>query len=128
MNLSHLIFPVVGRKKNYRLYQLVFKTSFTKFIVYWVDRGGLLLAMEVFDLFMNSLNSTEFPCFLGHPVENLSSRLLTFHFNLNKLGKGKIPAKICSPLIIPIKIIQSVPRNMGIQWRIGYRLCYELAL
>ena len=71
---------------------------------------------------------TEFPCFLGHPVENLSSRLLTFHFNLNKLGKGKIPAKICSPLIIPIKIIQSVPRNMGIQWRIGYRLCYELAL
>ena len=24
--------------------------------------------------------------------------------------------------------IQGVPKNMGIQWRIGYRLCYELAL
>ena len=24
--------------------------------------------------------------------------------------------------------IQGVPMNMGIQWRIGYRLCYELAL
>ena len=24
--------------------------------------------------------------------------------------------------------IQGVPKNMGIQWRIRYRLCYELAL
>ena len=24
--------------------------------------------------------------------------------------------------------IQGVPKNMGIQWRIGYRLCYELAM
>ena len=25
-------------------------------------------------------------------------------------------------------LIQGVPKNMGIQWRIGYRFCYELAL
>jgi len=24
--------------------------------------------------------------------------------------------------------LQGVPKNMGIQWRIVYRLCYELAL
>ena len=25
-------------------------------------------------------------------------------------------------------LVQGVPKNMGIQWRIRYRLCYELAL
>ena len=29
-------------------------------------------------------------------------------------------------VIITVTIyIQGVPKNMGIQWRIGYRLCYE---
>ena len=33
------------------------------------------------------------------------------------------------PLYIRVgHIVQGVPINMGIQWRIRYRLCYELAL
>ena len=30
--------------------------------------------------------------------------------------------------ILLIEVLQGVPKNMGIQWRIRYRLCYELAL
>ena len=37
---------------------------------------------------------------------------------LHSLIFARIKGKIC---------IQGVPKNMGIQWRIRYRLCYELA-
>ena len=30
--------------------------------------------------------------------------------------------------LLPVIQVQGVRKNMGIQWRIWYRLCYELAL
>ena len=41
---------------------------------------------------------------------------------------GKFKFLVKNTKLLHIDFIQGVPKNMGIQLRIGYRLCYELAL
>ena len=49
------------------------------------------------------------------------------HCHKKEIKKRKKKLKGTCNLVIVIWI-QGVPKNMGIQWRIRYRLCYELAL
>ena len=62
---------------------------------------------------------------------NLSNPVLLNRF----ITRGSLSNTFSSavPLLFKLwlnkkNIIQGVPKNMGIQWRIEYRLCYELAL
>ena len=76
--------------------------------------------------FSNKLNEikdkvSNMTFWLIHMISKLVTAEFMLHNSMNKhLAQSVIPLITSS--------IQGVPKNMGIQWRIEYRLCYELAL
>ena len=69
-------------------------------------------------------------CFVGHPVchslciRSINAASLFSIETTVMFHKKKYYTIICLGKVI----VQGVPKNMGIQWRIRYRLCYELAI
>ena len=58
----------------------------------------------------------------------LSLRLATVMFRGTLCLKDEKQQREFPSFLAPTVNVQGVPKNVGIQWRIRYRLCYELAL